>query len=70
MTAVLPLTETVLTPSAKSVLVPLGLTSAASATDAAIQKEIFGSETTTLKFSNDELNHIIKIVKSLEEGAL
>ena len=38
MTAGSPLMKNVLTPLAKSVLVPLGLTAAASATDAAIQK--------------------------------
>ena len=32
---------------AKSVLIPLGLTEAASATDAAIHKKIFGSANTT-----------------------
>ena len=37
MTTGLPLTKNVLTPSVKSVLVPLGLTAAASATDAAIE---------------------------------
>ena len=38
----LPLMEHVLTPLAKNDLVPLGLPAAASATDAAIQKNIFG----------------------------
>ena len=42
-----------LTPIAKSVLVPFGLTGAASATDAAIQKKILGSGMTTIVFSND-----------------
>ena len=37
---------------AEIVLEPLGLTAAASATDAAIQKNIFGSGTTTLVFFN------------------
>ena len=35
--------NTVFKPLAKSLLVPLGLTTAASAADAAIQKKIFGS---------------------------
>ena len=35
--------NTVFKPLPKSVLVPLGLTTVASATDAAIQKKIFGS---------------------------
>ena len=47
----------------------LGLTAAASATDAAINKKIFGSGTTTLIISNDEMN-ILKIVKSLEHSEI
>ena len=35
--------KNVLKTLAKSVLIPLGLTAAASATDAAIQKKVFGS---------------------------
>ena len=45
----LSLMNNVLKPSAKIVLVPLGLAAAASVTDAAIQKQIFGSGITTLK---------------------
>ena len=41
-----------LKPLAKSVLVPLGLTAAASATDVAIHKKMFWSGTTTLIISN------------------
>ena len=48
---------------------PLGLT-AASATDAAIQKKIFGSDMITLIISNEELNDIMKTTKSLEESCL
>ena len=47
----------VATPLAKNVLAPLGLTTAASAIDAGIQKKekkIHGSGTTTLIISNDE----------------
>ena len=63
---------------AKSVLIPLGLTAAASATDAAIHKKMFGSGTcpsdlanrTTLTTSNEEMNDIMKIVTSLEESGL
>ena len=52
MTAGLPLFENVLTTLAKTVLIPLGLTAATSATDTAIQKEIFdGSGTTALIIS-------------------
>ena len=62
--------KNVLKPLAKTVLIPLGLTSAASATDAAIQKKIFGSGTTTLIISNEEMNDVMKIFKSLEESGL
>ena len=41
---------------AKSALISLGLTVAASATDAAIYKKMFGSGTTTLLISNEEIN--------------
>ena len=51
----LPLIGNVLKPLAKSVLIPLGLTAAASATDAAIlKKKMFGSGVTTLMISNDK----------------
>ena len=46
------------------------LTAAASATDAAIHKKMFGSGFTTLIISNEEMNDIMKIVKSLEESRL
>ena len=60
----------VLKPLAKSVLIPLGLTAAASATDAAIHNKMFGSDTTTLIISNEEMNDIMEIIKSLEESGL
>ena len=50
---------------AKNVLAPLGITAAASAIDAGIQKKIHGSGTTTLIISNEEMNDIIKIVQAL-----
>ena len=53
---------------AKSVLISLGLTAAASATDPAIHKKIFGSGNTTLINCNEEMNDIMKIVKSIEES--
>ena len=40
MSVGLPLMKNILTPSAKSYLVPLGITAAASATDAVIQKKL------------------------------
>ena len=66
----LPLIGNVLKPLAKSVLIPLGLTASASAIDAAIHKKIFGSGNTTLIISNEEMNDIMKITKSLEESGL
>ena len=62
----LPLIKNVIKPLAKSVLIPLGLTAAASAADAGIHKKILGSGTTTLIISNDEMKDIIETVKSLE----
>ena len=56
----LPLIKTVLTPLSQGVLVPLGLTAAVSARDAAIQKKIFELDRTTLLFLNEDLNDIIK----------
>ena len=44
--------KNVLKPLAKSVLIPLGLTAAASATHTAIHKKMFVSGTTTLIISN------------------
>ena len=55
-------------PLAKNILAPLGITAAASAIDAGIQKKIHGSRTTTLKISNEEMNDIIKIVQALEDS--
>ena len=60
-------------PLAKSVLIPLGLIAVVSAADAKILKKILGSShsnTTTLIMSNNEIEHIIKIVKSLEDSGL
>ena len=49
----------------KNILAPLGITAAASAIDAEIQKNIHGSGTITLIISNKEMNDIIKIVQAL-----
>ena len=47
----------------------LGLTAAASATDAAINKKVLGSGNhTTLIISNDDMQNHLKIVKSLEDS--
>ena len=66
------LIKNVIKPLAKSVLLPLGLTAAASAADAGIHKKILepGNNTTTLIISNDEMKDIIEIVKSLEDSGL
>ena len=67
----LPLIKSVIKPLAKSVLIPLGLTAAASAADAGIHKKILGSgNTTTLIISNNDIEDLIKIVKSLEDSNL
>ena len=55
-------------PLAKNVLAPLGITAAASAIDAGIQKKIHGSGNTTLIISNEEMNDIMKIVQALEDS--
>ena len=66
----LPLKGIFLKPLAKSVLIPLELIATASATDAAIHKKMFGSGTTSLTISSEEMNDIMKTVKSLEESCL
>ena len=60
----------VLKPLAKSVLIPLGITTATSATDAAIHKKLFGSGNTILIITKEEINDIKKIVNLLEESGL
>ena len=55
----------------KSVIKPLGLlglTAASSAIDAGVQKKIYGSGTTTLVTSNEEMNDIMKIIQALEDS--
>ena len=69
----LPLMKNVIKPLAKSVLIPLGLTAAATAADAGIHQKILGSEhnnTTTLIISNNKMKDIIRMVKSLEDSGL
>ena len=60
----------VLKPLAKIVLIPLRLTAAAAATDAATNKKIFRSGKTTSIISNGEMNDFVKIIISLEESGL
>ena len=57
MTAGLPLIKNVLKPLAEIVFTLLGLT--ATATDVAVQKKIYGSGTTPLIISNEEIEDII-----------
>ena len=64
----LPLIKNVIKPLAKSVLIPLGLTAAASVADAGINKKILGSGNTTLIISYEEMNDIIKIAQALEDS--
>ena len=77
----LPLIENVIKPLARSVLIRLGLTAAgASAGDAGILKKILwsghngpsssASHNATLVISNDEIEDIVKIVRSLEYSGL
>ena len=65
-----PLKKTVIKPQTKNVLIPLGLTAAASAADAGIHGKILGSGTTILIISTDEMEDIMKIVKYLEDSGL
>ena len=55
-------------PLAKNIWPPSGITAAASAIDAGIQKKIHGSGTTTLIISNEEMNDRMKIVQALEDS--
>ena len=57
-------------PLLKSVIKPLGLLvlkAASSAIDAGVQKQIYGSGTTTLVISSEEMNDIMKTVEALED---
>ena len=56
--------KNVVKPLDKSVLIPLGLTSAPSGTNTTIHKKMFGSGTTTLIISNKIMNDIMKIIES------
>ena len=74
----LPLIKNVIKPLAKSVLIPLGLTAAASAVDAGIRENVLGSGNrhsssashTLLIISNNEMDDIIKIEKFLQDSGL
>ena len=68
----MPLIKSAIKLLAKSVLVPLGLKAAASATDAGIHKKTLasGHNNTILIISNDEMEDILKIVKSFEDSGV
>ena len=66
----LPLIGNVPKPLAKSVLISLGLTAAASAIDPPIHKNISRSDIKTLIIYNKEMNDIMKIFTLLEESGL
>ena len=65
------LIKNVINPLAKRLLIPLGLTAAASAADTGIHKKILASgNNATLIISNKDIVDLIKIVKSLEDSDL
>ena len=70
ITAGLPLMKSVITPLAKNVLLPFGLSAGMPAAYAAIQKKIYGSGSTVLIITNKEMKDIMKIIKLLEESEL
>ena len=61
------LIRNLLKPLAKSVSISLELIAAASTRD---HKKMFGSDVTTLIISNEEMDDIMRLVKSLEESGL
>ena len=70
MTTALLLLKNILTPLAKSFLVPLALTVAVTVTDAGVQMKVCGLRTTILASSKEESNDIMEIVKHLDESDL
>ena len=66
----LPLENNVIIHLGKSILLPLGLTAAASAEDGETLKKILGLRTTALIISNEEVKDIVKKVEYLEESVL
>ena len=57
-------------PLAKNALASLGITAAAWAIDAGIQKKIHRSGTTTLIISNEGMNDVMKIVQALQDSCI
>ena len=70
MTAGLSLMRSMLTPLAKSILLPLGLTTLVSTKESVVQKKISGSSMKTLIISSEEMEYIMKFVKSLKKSDL
>ena len=62
--------KNVLTPLAKSISIPLGLTTAVSATEALLKKKINKSGVTTLILLKEEMGDITEIVNFLKESGL
>ena len=62
--------KNVLRPLAKSSLISSGLTAAALTVDARIYKKILGLGTTSIIISSEEMQHVMKLVKSLKDSGL
>ena len=62
--------KNVLRPLAKSSLISSGLTAAALTVDARIYKKILGLGTTSIIISSGEMQHVMKLVKSLKDSGL
>ena len=65
----MPLIKSVIKSVAKSVLIPLGLIAVAAAADAGLCKNVLesGHNTATTIISNDQMENIIKTIKSFED---
>ena len=70
MTAGLSLMKSILIPLAKSVLLPLGLTTLVSTKESVVQKKISRSSMKASIISSEEMEYIMKFVKSLEKLGL
>ena len=66
----LPLMKNVPKPIAKSVLIQLGLTTTTLATDVVILKKLISARTIAVIISNEEMGHVMKIIKFPEESRL
>ena len=66
----LPLMKNVPKPIAKSVLIQLGLTTTTLAADVVILKKLISARTIAVIISNEEMGHVMKIIKFPEESRL